>query len=273
MSDYEREPPLAFDPRRPVRGAGPVPVTLIVSGLILIALIGGVFFFYRGGIRHANDAPAPVGTPLGDIKSAAPPDGASNDATAGLTIFKTDNSNAAAANAAAPTFVPPPEEPQPRPGAPVAAAPAGAAPAAQPAVVNAVPPPPAPPVQATQAKPAKPLTIASLTDAANAPKPAAAKPASKPAVKIAAAAAAAPTAGAGWVQIGAFSSPALAEKGWTAIARLEPAAMAGKGKKVEPMTKGGEALYRTYITGFSSKASAQAFCDKLKAAGKSCLVK
>ena len=40
MSDHDRgpytppsEPPLAFDPRRPVRGAGPVPVTLIVSAL------------------------------------------------------------------------------------------------------------------------------------------------------------------------------------------------------------------------------------------------
>ena len=49
--------------------------------------------------------------------------------------------------------------------------------------------------------------------------------------------------------------------------------MAGKGEKVEVVTKDGKSLYRTYVTGFASHAQAEAFCGKLKAAGKSCLVK
>ena len=49
--------------------------------------------------------------------------------------------------------------------------------------------------------------------------------------------------------------------------------MAGKGKKVEPVAKGGETFYRTYVAGFASKAAATGFCDKLKAAGQACLVK
>src|SRR5580698_9238933 len=100
MSDYERGPytppseqPLSFDPRRPVRGAGPVPVTLIISAVVLIGLVGAVAFVYRGGIRHPSQAPAQVGTPVGDYKSPAPPEAASNDAAAGLVIEKTDASN------------------------------------------------------------------------------------------------------------------------------------------------------------------------------------
>ena len=45
MSDHERgayappiDPPLSFDPRRPVRGPRPLPFTLIVSMLVLVAL-------------------------------------------------------------------------------------------------------------------------------------------------------------------------------------------------------------------------------------------
>jgi SPOR domain len=37
--------------------------------------------------------------------------------------------------------------------------------------------------------------------------------------------------------------------------------------------KDGADLYRTYITGFSGHAAALKFCEKLVAAGKSCLVK
>jgi len=57
------------------------------------------------------------------------------------------------------------------------------------------------------------------------------------------------------------------------VAQLEPAAMKGKGKKVEPLTRDGKDLYRTSITGFASRDAAEAFCGKLKAAGKDCIVK
>ena len=49
--------------------------------------------------------------------------------------------------------------------------------------------------------------------------------------------------------------------------------MAGKGKRVEALSRDGKTLYRTYVTGFAGHDGAQAFCDKLKAAGKACFVK
>ena len=283
MSDHDRgpytppsEPPLAFDPRRPVRGAGPAPVALIVSAVVLVGLVGGVVYVYRDGFRHGAQPPAPVGAPLGDIKAPAPAD--ANDAAPGLVIETVDASNdAAAVNA---TLATPPEEPQPR--TPVVAI-VPAAPAAPPPAlpVSAPPPKVAPgkptPEQLALAKPPKaPASVGAMADAATADrkpvkvlaKPAAAHPAEKapPADK-------APPAGANWVQIGAFTSTAQAEKGWTDIAKLEPAAMAGKGKKLETISKGGTEYYRTYVTGFDSHAAAQNFCAKLAAAKKPCIVK
>ena len=279
MSDHDRgayTPPsdrLSFDPREPVRSGGPAPVTLIVSGLVLVVIIGGVFLLYSGGTRRKGDAPALVGAPIAQIKTPAPPD-ASNDVPAGLVIDKNPASNMAAANTA-PAFAPPPEEPLPRP-LPVQAAP----------VVETLPPPPpraAPPPTASHpaAPPVKPVTIASLTDAALAQKPAAKlppPPAAPPTLAIppapvVATTAATPPAGQGWVQIGAYSSATLADKGWSDVAHLSPGPMSGKGKRVEQLSKDGKTLYRTYITGFPSRGDAQAFCEKLKAGGKACFVK
>ncbi len=50
------------------------------------------------------------------------------------------------------------------------------------------------------------------------------------------------------VQIGALSSPALADKAWSDAARLAPGLAAGKGKKVEAIDKNGTTLYRTSVT-------------------------
>ncbi|MFT4253586.1 MAG: SPOR domain-containing protein, partial [Caulobacter sp.] len=113
-------------------------------------------------------------------------------------------------------------------------------------------------------KPAPPPSIESLATAAVAPP----KPATVAAPKPAAAA-----SGPASVQIGALSSTALADKAWSDAARIAPGLAAGKGKKVEAIDKNGSTLYRTSVTGFSSRADAKAFCDALTAAGKSCFVK
>jgi hypothetical protein len=294
MSDHDRGPytppsdRLSFDPREPVRGGGPAPVTLIVSGVLLLGVIGGVFLVYRGGVRHrSGDAPAAVGASVGEIKTPAAPD--ANAAAPRLVIDRSDVTNAAAS--AAPNFAPAAEQPLPRP-LPMQPAPVEVAPLPPPAATPAAGEPPAPPVvtpprpavttasqtppaaPSAPAKPGKPLTIASLTDAALATKPA--KPAPRPAAAASPAAVSAtgatPPAGAGWVQIGAYSSPALAQKGWSDVARLEPAAMAGKGRRLEALERDGKTLYRTYITGFSHDG-AESFCGELKAAGKACFVK
>ena len=75
------------------------------------------------------------------------------------------------------------------------------------------------------------------------------------------------------MQIGAVGSPQLADKTWNEAVAAAPGLAAGKGKGVEPVEKGGKTLYRTSVTGFASRAQAQAFCARLKAAGKACFVK
>jgi hypothetical protein len=74
------------------------------------------------------------------------------------------------------------------------------------------------------------------------------------------------------VQIGAFSSEALADKEWSKAAAVAPGVMAGKGKRVVAVTKDGATLYRTSITGFESRDEAQALCGRLQAAGATCFV-
>ena len=75
------------------------------------------------------------------------------------------------------------------------------------------------------------------------------------------------------MQIGAFSSQAQVESGWSDAARISPAGITGKSRRVEPIERGGQTLYRTAVTGFATRADAAAFCNQLKAAGKNCFIK
>lgn len=277
MSDHERgaytpptaDAPLSFDPRQPVRGARPIPFTLILSVLVLAALVAAIFVFYQSGVRQAGEAPQAVGEPISGIKSAAPPEAQPQDPAAGLQIYRSDEG--APMETVAPTFTPEPEQPQARPtpkvvvtqAPPIQAAPAAtpsaatsqalkpAIPAAPPAPVQKVTPPPAPVQKVAAAPPA--------------PKPAPA-PVKKPAPEATA-------SGGAAVQIGAVSSTALADKAWNEAVAAAPGLAAGKGKSVQKIEKNGGTLYRTAVTGFASKADAQAFCAKLQASGKSCFVR
>jgi len=273
--DFDRsDRPLAFEGRGydapPPRG-GPAPVTLIASLVILALVGGGVFYLYRSGVRAPSGPPAPVGAPVGDIRVAAPPQAPQTDPAAGLSVYKDDP------NAAAPKFAPPPEQPAARPlaPAPVAAAPVGASVlypvSASPASAGVQTAP------AATAKPAKAPTIDTIL-AENTAAPA------KPLIKAKPAADAAPVAAKveakpasktrGFVvQIGAFSSEALADKSWDQAAGAAPGQMAGKGKRVAPLAKNGATLYRTSITGFSTRTEAQSLCVKLTAAGRTCFVR
>jgi cell division septation protein DedD len=203
---------------------------------------------------------------VGDVRIAAPPQASAPDPAAGLSIYK-DNPSAASG---APAFVPPPEQPTPRPTG------------ASPAVVATVPsPPPGSPAGAGIAPPAQgPVVAPAATVTSNVPPAKRAKPASIDALLAdagpppAKAPIASPTAGGFTVQIGAFSSEALADKSWNAAAGVAPGAMAGKGKRVVAVTKAdGTTLYRTAITGFDSRDQAEALCARLTAAGSSCFVR
>lgn len=305
MSDHERgaytpptDAPLAFEARQPVRGARPFPITLVVSVLVLLGLAAAIFVFYRSGVRQAAGPPQVVGTPIDGMKAAAPPDAQPQDSAAGLEIYRSENGTQPQMVPTPPQFTPPPEQPQARPqgGPPVVVTPpaqASALPAAPPATTPVGkqelrpaqnPPPPA--AQAPASKPAAapaapaPAKVAAATlppKAAEKPaQKATEKPAEKPkpaAVAEKARAKPAATAGSAAVQIGAVSSPALADKTWTEAVAVAPGLAAGKGKGVEKVDKDGKTLYRTSVTGFASKADAAAFCAKLKAAGKACFVK
>ena len=238
--------PLSFDARQPVRGTRPAPMMLIVSALVLIGLVVAIVVFYRSGVRQAGAAPQAVGAPVGAIKGPAPAEAQPVDPAAGLQIYQSTEGGDAPT---APNFTPPPEQPVARQPAPAVVV----TPAAKPAPI----PPP------VVAKPQQTGPVAALPITPD-PKPV---PALKPSVPAPAA------GGAASVQIGAFSSSALADKGWSDAARIAPGATAGKGKRVEAIQKDGATLYRTAVTGFANRAEAAAFCDQLKAAGKSCFVK
>jgi hypothetical protein len=306
MSDHERgaytpptEGPLAFEPRQPVRGARPFPLTLIVSVLVLLGLAAAIFVFYRSGVRQAAGPPQVVGTPVGGLKAAASADAQPQDAAAGLEIYRSEAGQPPQMVPTQPQFTPPPEQPQarPQPGPPVVVVPppaAAPAPTTAQATQSALRPAQnaPPPAQATAqtavlppAKPAAPAPVPKATAAATPPKaaapekakaekPAAEKQATeKPVAEKAAAKAAPAKAGAAAVQIGAVASEALADKTWNDAVAEAPGLAAGKGKGVEKVERDGKTLYRTSVTGFASRDAAQAFCGKLKAAGKACFVR
>jgi cell division protein FtsN len=229
--------PLTFDARRPASGGGrPIPFTLILSILVLAAMIGAVFFFYRSGVRGADDAPQPVGTAIGEITAPATAEVQPADPAAGLEIYKTEDMGEGA-----PNFAPPPETPIARPTTPVQAQ-------------------PLPTVQPTPAAPAPATPKPVATTPPPAPKPVVTTPAPTPK----------PTSGSFVVQIGAFSSAALADKGFSDASSI---AGGGHGKVVTPVQVNGSTLYRTSVTGFTTRESATAYCAALKAAGKSCFVR
>ncbi len=305
----QADAPLTFDARS--RGGGgrrPMPMTLIGSVVVLAVLGAAGFMFYRSGSHQA--APPPVGAALGPIKSA--PDAASqpHDPGAGLDVYSPQNVPTAAAKP--PAFAPSPEQPMPRPAPkPVQIAAAAPAPglkveAVKPAPVHLAPP--AAPaksavvastktVTTTTTKPllakaahsqkvdkvetktagaavttttttkTKPVAIAAAVASS---KPDQADDAAPPAL---AALQTASGSGGSAVQIGAFSSAALADKGYGDVAAKMAGEMGGHSKAVEPLSRDGRTLYRTTVRGFSDHAAAAAFCASLKAKGAACIVK
>jgi len=276
MSDPHRgaytpstDDPLTFDARRPAAAAGrrPFPWALAISILALLIVIGAVFYFYRSGVRAPNGAPQPVGTPVGSITAPAPPEAQPADPAAGLEIYQ---SAQAPGTPAAPTFAPAPEQPVARPTTPVqTTAIAPAQPAAAP--TDSDQPTPQVYVLNRDSGPTGSATTA-LNNAAPAPaKPAPVKTvAPKPAPAPAPVVPKTTTPGNFVVQIGAVSSTQLANE---AIAQAASIAGGGHGKAVTPVTVNGATLYRTAVTGFTTKEAAIAYCAKLKAAGKSCFVR
>jgi len=218
-----------FDARRAPPAKAP-PVTLIISGLVLLAMIVAVVVIYNlSGPKPSQDAPA-IGSPVGNLKVEAPVEAQPVDAEAGIDVYRDE----AEVPGTAPTFTPPPEVVQPRPEPrPLPAPPVAVAPKPTPAPV----PRPAAPAVAT---PAPAVSTATGTSA---------------------------------VQIGAFSSTAIADREFAAVAARYPQFTRGSAKRVQEVTaSNGSTVYRTTFTGLS-RERAQAFCAAIRAAGDDCLVR
>lgn len=259
MSDQNRgaytpqsEAPLAFDARHS-RGPGerPTPFALLASaGVLVILVIALAVFFLNGSKDPGPAAPAPI-----DAMKTAPSVADAKPATVtGLQVYADGEPLAEA-----PAFTPSPEAPTVRPATPSA-----------PAVVQPSTPAPAPVVE-----PAAPATVAPRQQPAPRAEPApatvaAARPAEPAPVRNPTPP---PPTSTAQVQIGAFSSSSLADDGWNKVAGLLPAQMAGKTKRVEPVTADGRTLYRAAVGGFTSRQEAAAFCEALKSRSQACLVR
>ena len=317
MADYDRgaytpqtDTPLAFDPRRPSERR-PMPMALIGSAVVLVVLLAGVAMVYRSGVRHAGEAPRPVGEPVMSVKTAPAPEAdATKPPPANMDVYNEAGAGAPAKNAVAvPSFTPAAEQPAPRPapkpstlallakpipnpalrstpteaeavktaGLPPAKAAATAAQVHAPIKAHAAPVLDESEVAAagmTRASAADTASSDEIATATPARTPALAhKPEAKPALRAGASTAASVTAGVSVVQIGAFSSGALAQKGYADVASAMAGHMTGKARHVEPLQHDGKTLFRTWVSGFASHADARIFCDALKAKGKTCIVK
>lgn len=209
------------------------PVTLIVSAGVLLVLIIAVVLFYRSGLRSSTDAPPAVGTPIAELKVEAPVEAQPVDPEAGVGLY-----DQAETTAAAPEFTAPPETPLPRPA-------------------------PRPIETAEALPPARPAT----------PAPAAPRPTTPAATTPAPAPAATGAGGTSAVQIGAFSSTAIADREYAAIAARYPQFARNATKRVQEVTaSNGSTVYRTTFTGLS-REDARAFCSAIQGGGGDCLVR
>lgn len=78
-------------------------------------------------------------------------------------------------------------------------------------------------------------------------------------------------AGAPLVQIGAFDSDALAAGEFGRVSGKFGNLFAGKGQVIQKHVVNGRTFWRLRVAGFDSRAEAQDFCAKLKAAGTDCI--
>lgn len=108
---------------------------------------------------------------------------------------------------------------------------------------------------------------------AEAAPPPAVRPTPTPTTPAPAPAAASGAGGTSAVQIGAFSSTAIADREYAAIAGRFPQFARNATKRVQEVTaSNGSTVYRTTFTGLSA-ADARAFCAAIEAGGGDCLVR
>jgi len=226
-------------PRRPTEGPRRPPVTLIISILVLLALAAAVFFLYfRPGLGASQDAPPAIGQPVESFKAEAPLDAQPIDPEAGIDVYADS-----AAPTETPTYAPEPEAVLPRP-----------APSITPS--TGVSRPPSNSSSSNRTPAARPEL--SRPDALVVPSTASFPP---------------PNGGQPSVQIGAFSTPTIADNEYALVVSRFPQLTRGASKRVQEVTaSNGSILYRTTVHGLSPE-SATRLCDAIRAAGDDCFVR
>lgn len=250
MLDEERgtySPPtednLSFETRRrPSRDQAPL--TLIISGIFLILLLMAVVIFLNSSLRGGHGrVPPEVGETLSDVKDVKVQDA--------QPLSDQDLADPNGDGGAA-KFAPGTEAPAVRdtPQSTVDVAPATAAP-----ITGPLPSQAGNPALSDVPVPGTPSSSAS------APPVAAARPA-------------VPAGGAGSVvQIGAFTSQALADSEYNKLVSSYGLFLSGTGKRVEKVETANGTVFRTSFVGFATSEKAHAFCSALHAAGHDCFVK
>jgi hypothetical protein len=253
-------------------------------------------------LAAANSVSAPDDGESKSVATAptpAPQTPAATTTTAAAPAVKAKPAAKVATASDSPTFAPAPEQPAPRPepAAKTLALLDQPGQAVGPGRVK-VTPPPGKPVRNASAPDASEVAAAGMTGAASThasaaaspapikvatatPKPVAAHPVTGKSVAIAAGpksidaalASASQVTGGPVVQIGAFSSAALSDQGYADVSRIMVGQMGGKAKHVMTVDHGGATLFRTWVSGFATRAQAESFCTAIKAHGKPCFVK
>jgi len=241
-------------------------IAAVVVGLVALGLvIGGIFWLRNRG--QSGDGTL-IAAPAGPIKEKPPEAGGMNvegagdvayDASVGKDVNSTIDLTAlpeapvADNSGIRPAPLPPSTSPQPSTPAPAvkratvpAAKSAPAAPQKQASAVST-------PLPAT-ATPEKPVKMAAANPAP-APKPLLPSPVAS-------------SSGGGSIQLGAFSSQALANKAWSSLSGRF-GFLSGMEHSVASATIGGKTLYRLRA---SAGSQASSTCAKLKVAGEACSV-
>lgn len=120
-----------------------------------------------------------------------------------------------------------------------------------------------PPPETVQPRPLpQPVETPTPPPAATTPPPAKTEPAPAPAA-----------GGTSGVQIGAFSTPAIAEREYSQIVGRYPSLTRGGSRRVQEVTSSsGSTLYRTTVTGLS-REQATSLCTAIKSGGGDCIVR
>ncbi len=262
MSDYQRpgggidedrlpwlEPVDDYDDGETIplgRLIGAVVVGLVALGLV----IGGIFWFRNRDNGGGNGAL--IEAPAGPVKVRPQEAGGlavdgTGDIAYGASVGDSFNSVIDASAM--------PEEPLTETRIPPAPAPGP----------DAVKPAPKPASKLVEAKPAAPKAVQSAQAQPTQPKPTQPKPAqakpTAPKSSVTVVIGATP----GKVQLGAFSSAALADKAWANLTRRFPA-LSGASRELSPVTVDGKTLYRLR----ASVKDPSALCARIKATGEAC---